>query len=488
MRNSRGYIAGAAFTALVAVMAFIIGLVIASNINFFQGKNVQESFAQENILHSVSGITEPRKNPFTPIAKEILPTVVNISAERVVKVRSPFFDFPFEEFFGGIPREFERKSQSLGSGIVFSKDGYILTNNHVIEGADKIIITFSDNTTFTDEEVEVVGTDPRTDVAVLKIKAKKNLRFARLGDSDKIEIGDWAIAFGNPFGFNQTMTVGVISAKGRTQVPLIHGPTYQDFIQTDAAINSGNSGGPLVNIDGEIIGINSAIASPSGGNVGIGFAIPINLAKSIANQLIKKGKITRGWLGVAPQELTPEIAKGFGLKDTRGVLIAKVISDSPADKGGLEDGDIIIKFDAKQVEDLSKFRFMVAEAEPGKRVKIAIIRNGKERKITVKIGKMSGDEEIAKKGNNEKGWLGLTVADMDPGSKETGVTVKKAESKSSADNAGIEAEDIIKRIGNIFIRDSRDYEKAKKVYEESSHITFQIKKPDGYIIFLAVEQ
>ena len=257
MRNSRGYIAGAAFTALVAVMAFIMGLVIASNINFFQGKNVQESFAQEDILHSVSGITEPRKNPFTPIAKEILPTVVNISAERVVKVRSPFFDFPFEEFFGGIPRELERKSQSLGSGIVFSKDGYILTNNHVIEGADKIIISFSDNTIFTDEEVEVVGTDPRTDVAVLKIKAKSNLQYARLGDSDKIEIGDWAIAFGNPFGFNQSMTVGVISAKGRTQVPLIHGPTYQDFIQTDAAINSGNSGGPLVNIDGEIIGINS---------------------------------------------------------------------------------------------------------------------------------------------------------------------------------------------------------------------------------------
>ena len=487
MKNNRGYIAGAAFTALVAVMAFIMGLVIASNINIFQGKNTQEIIAQENISLQASPIISPQKSPFTSIAKEILPAVVNISAERIIKVKSPFFDFPFEEFFGGVPREFERKAKSLGSGVVFSKEGYILTNNHVVANADKIIITFSDNTTFKGEEVEVVGTDPRTDVAVLKISSKSDFPFARLGDSDRIEIGDWAIAFGSPFGFSQSMTGGIISAKGRTHVPLRSGPTYQDFIQTDAAINSGNSGGPLVNINGEVIGINTAIASPTGGNVGIGFAIPMNLVKSIADQLINKGKIERGWLGISMQELTSDIAKGFGLKDTKGVIVAKILSESPAEKGGLKDGDIIINFDGKPVEDMEKFRFTVADTEPGKRVKIVVIREEKKKTLTVKIGEMEDLTQIVKSGKDENGWIGLSIKEMGPESEEQGVIITKVDSNSPSDNADIEAGDIIKRIGNLYIHNIEDYKKAKSKYKEFAHITLQIKKRTGSIIFVAVK-
>lgn len=487
MRSNRGYIPGAAFTALVAVMAFIIGLVIASNINILPGDGPTESVAQENVQLDKRDISTDMKSPFTSIAKQVMPSVVNISAERIVKVRTPFFDFPFEEFFGEVPRELKRKAQSLGSGIIYSEDGYILTNNHVVAGADKIIITLQDNTIFQGKEIEVVGTDPRTDVAVLKINAKKKFQVAKFGDSDNLEIGDWAIAFGSPFGFKQTMTVGIISATGRTHVPLSHGPTYQDFIQTDAAINSGNSGGPLVNIMGKVIGINTAIASPSGGNVGIGFAIPINLAKSIANQIINEGRIIRGWLGVSIQQLTPEIAKGLNLEVTEGVIIAKVLENSPADDAGLKDGDIIVKFDGEKVSDMEKFRFTVAETKPSERIQITVIRDNVKRNFTVKIGEMPGEDKIAEKGEKEKEWLGLYVDELQSDSGGSGVIVNIVEDGSPADEAGINKGDIIKRIGNIFIHSLSDYNRAKKAYNEYSHITFQIKKPNGYIVFVAVK-
>jgi serine protease Do len=488
MKSNRGYIPGAAFTALVAVMAFIIGLVIASNINIFPGDNPAKSIAQENTPLEKQDINNDMQSPFTSIAKQVMPSVVNISAERIVKVRTPLFDFPFEDFFGEFPKELERKAKSLGSGIIYSEDGYILTNNHVVTGADKIIVTLQDNTTFQGKDVEVVGTDPRTDVAILKINAKRKFHNAKFGDSDNIEIGDWAIAFGSPFGFNQTMTVGIISAKGRTHVPLSHGPTYQDFIQTDAAINSGNSGGPLVNINGKVIGINTAIASPSGGNVGIGFAIPINLAKSIANQIINQGRIIRGWLGVSIQQLTTEIAQGLNLEVSEGVIIAKVLQNSPADKAGLKDGDIIVKFDGEKVYDMEKFRFKVAETKPGEKVLITVIRDNRKRNFTVKIGEMPGEEKIAEREEKSQEWLGLYVDELESDSGESGVTVNMVADGSPADEAGIEKGDIIKRIGNIFIHSLSDYYRAKKAYNEYSHITFQIKKPNGYIVFVAIKQ
>ena len=488
MTRNKGYIAGASFTALVAIMAFIIGLVIASNINIFQGRNTEESIAQEPPYHPTANPEEYRKSPFTPIAKEVLPAVVNISAERIITVRTPLFPFPFEEFFGEMPKEYERKAQSLGSGIIISKDGYVITNNHVVEHADKIIITLADNTTYKNKDVVVIGTDPRTDIAVLRIEAKDPLPFARLGNSDEIDIGDWAIAFGSPFGFSQTMTVGVISAKGRTHIPLSHGPTFQDFIQTDAAINSGNSGGPLVNINGEVIGINSVIASPSGGNVGIGFAIPINLARSVADELIEEGKITRGWLGVSIQELTPEIAKGFGLNNTKGVIISKVLDDSPAEKGGLKEGDIIVGFNSEKVENMERFRFSVAGTAPNSKIKVKVIRDKKERNITVRVGEMPDETAVSRKEKPAEEWIGLAVDDLGSHPSEYGVVATRVETGSPADDAGIEPGDIIKRIGNIYIRTMDDYHDAKRELKHASPITFQLKKPDGYMVFVAVEQ
>jgi serine protease Do len=488
--NKSGYISGAAFTALVAVMAFIMGLIIASNINIFQGRNTDDIIAKENLDLPLSGLGSGYQSPFSPIAKEILPAVVNISAERIIKVKSPFYDFPFpfEEFFGQPPQELERKAQSLGSGIIISKEGYLITNNHVIAGADNIIITLADNSTFMGDDIEIIGTDPSTDVAVLKIKTKKKMDYAHLGNSDEIEIGDWAIAFGSPFGFSQTMTVGVISAKGRSHVPLSHGPTYQDFIQTDAAINSGNSGGPLVNIKGEVIGINTAIASPSGGNVGIGFAIPINMVWSVAEQLIKEGKITRGWLGISIQELTPEIAKGLGLDISAGVIVAKVLENSPAEKGGLRDGDIIIEFNNKPVKDIDRFSLDVASLEPKSKVKVVAMREDKKRTFTITIGEMPNETDGSGETNDDTEWLGLTVGNISKSSGEPGVLVKKVKTNSPAARATIEAGDVIKRIGNVYIRDIKDYKEAKKVYEEYSYITFQIKKKTGKIVFVALEQ
>lgn len=488
MTRNKGYVAGAAFTALVAVMAFIMGLVIASNINIFQGRNTEESIAQEPSYHSMEDLASSRKSPFTPIAKEVLPAVVNISAERIITVRTPLFPFPFEEFFGEVPREYERKAQSLGSGIIISKDGYLITNNHVVEHADKIIITLADNTTYKNESVEVIGMDPKTDIAVLRIKADQSLPFARLGNSDEIEIGDWAIAFGSPFGFSQTMTVGVISAKGRTHVPLRHGPAFQDFIQTDAAINSGNSGGPLVNIDGEVIGINAAIASPSGGNVGIGFAIPINLARSIANELIEEGKITRGWLGVSIQELTPQIAQGLGLDESGGVIVSRVLEDSPAEAAGLREGDIIIAFNGEKVDNMEQFRFSVAATAPNAKVKIRVVREKKERNLTVKIGEMPDETAVSRNERDVGEWLGLFVDTPGTHAGETGVVVTRIETGSPADDAGIEPGDVIKRIGTHPIRSMDDYDDAKRALKDASPITFQLKKPDGYVVFVAVEQ
>lgn len=488
MTRNKGYIAGASFTAFVAVMAFIMGLVIASNINIFQGRNTGESIAQEPSYPSVENMGAYGKSPFTAIAKEVLPAVVNISAERIITVRTPLFPFPFEEFFGEVPKEYERKAQSLGSGIIISRDGYLITNNHVVEHADKIIITLADNTTYKNDDVEIIGADPKTDVAVLRIRTKDPLPFARMGNSDEIEIGDWAIAFGSPFGFSQTMTVGVISAKGRTHVPLSHGPTFQDFIQTDAAINSGNSGGPLVNIEGEVIGINSAIASPSGGNVGIGFAIPINLAHSIADELIKEGKITRGWLGVSIQELTPEIAKGLGLNVTNGVIIGRVVEDSPAEKGGIKEGDIIVGFNGKKVESMEQFRFAVAATAPNSKVKVEVIREKKEKDLVIRIGEMPDETAVSRKENKVEDWIGLSVDNLGPNAGESGVVVTRVESGSPADDAGIEPGDIIKRIGNFYIRSTDDYNGAKHELNKTSPITFQLKKPDGYMVFVAVEQ
>ena len=329
----------------------------------------------------------PKPFSFADIVRKEKPAVVNISTtqkgsrgEGVLPEDHP----PLGDFFGNtLPKEF--RGQSLGSGFIIKKDGLILTNNHVIEKAEKIVVRLSDEREF---EAKVVGRDEKTDLALIKITDHQDLPVVRLGDSDQLDVGEWVIAIGNPFGLEQTVTVGIVSAKGRA---IGNGP-FEDYIQTDASINPGNSGGPLFNINGEVVGINTAM-NPSG--QGIGFAIPINPVKKILGQLETNGKISRGWLGVMIQELNEDLARSFHLKDKNGALISEVFENSPATKAGLERGDVIVEFDGKKIVQMRMLPLIVASTPIGKEVKLKAIRNGKEQTLTVKIGLM--DEKETKK-------------------------------------------------------------------------------------------
>src|SRR5436190_18874708 len=319
---------------------------------------------------------------FSPVVKKVAPSVVNVFTTKTVRNPmpeiTPFFDDPFfrrvfGQPFGGEagrrqPRTF--KERSLGSGVIVTKDGYILTNNHVVDGADEIkVAREKEKKQYT---AKVVGRDPKTDIAVLKIEAK-DLPFITFADSDKIEVGDVVLALGNPFGIGQTVTLGIVSATGRGGM---HIEDYEDFIQTDAAINPGNSGGALVDAEGRLIGVNTAILSRSGGNQGVGFAIPANLARSVMDQIIEKGKVERGFLGVKLQDLTPEFAQQFNVPENSGALVGDVTPDSPAEKAGIKTGDIIVEFDGKDVRDSRHLKLQVAQTHPGKTVPVKVLRDG----------------------------------------------------------------------------------------------------------------
>ncbi|HZW36042.1 MAG TPA: Do family serine endopeptidase, partial [Candidatus Deferrimicrobiaceae bacterium] len=344
--------------------------------------------------------------------KEVSPAVVNISTTQVVRfnrprMRNPFGQQdPFEDFwnnfFGNMPRE--QKRRSLGSGFIVSEDGYILTNAHVVEKADEVTVTLLDKEEF---KAQVVGTDPKTDIALIKIKAGKKLPFVHLGDSEKLEIGEWVLAIGNPFGLGHTVTAGIVSAKGR----IIGSGPYDDFIQTDASINPGNSGGPLFNLKGEVVGINTAIIQ---GGQGIGFATPIHLAKAILGQLKEKGKVTRGWLGVYIQKLTPEMAESLKVPGKKGALVADVTKDGPAAKAGIRSGDVIVAFNGKPVNDEHELPQIVAVTPPGKKADIKVIREGKEISIPVTIGEMEGEPGKRAGTQDLTKGLGLTVQDISP--------------------------------------------------------------------------
>ncbi len=486
--------------ALVFFLGLVAGFILTARLNL---SPVSIAETTSELQQATQG--EFVHSPFVKVAKEVMPAVVNIAAEKIYKERELPFRFeykgPFEEFFKKF-FEFEpyripeHKAQALGSGFIFKRKGneyYILTNNHVIRGADKIIVRLSDKTEYKGKDVEIVGKDPRTDIAVLKIKSNKELPVAKLGDSDQIEVGDWAIAIGNPFGLDRTVTVGVISAKGRSGIRLPEGPDYQDFIQTDAAINFGNSGGPLVNIKGEVIGINTAITTPSGGFIGIGFAIPINLAKYIAEQLIEKGKVSRGYIGVRIQDVTPELAEAYGLEKPMGALIVEVEKGTPAEKAGLKEGDLIIEYNGKPVEDMQSLRLMVAETEPGTEVTLKIIReDGSKKEIKLKLAEYPSEEEIAAtegewEESAEKGevsWLGMKVVDARSEeakqmgvSKEKGVVVVDVDIDGKAADAGIQKGDVIYKVGSVKIKSLDDFEKAKEKYKDSKKpVVIYLKK------------
>lgn len=354
------------------------------------------------------------------VAEQAKPAIVNISTSRMVKAqRHPFFDDPFfRRFFGEeFQREQKRKVTNLGSGVIATSDGYILTNNHVIEGAEDILVKLSNNKEY---KGRVIGTDKRSDLAVIKID-ENNLPTIKWGDSDKLRVGEIVLAVGNPYGLNQTITMGIVSALGRSGIGITD---YEDFIQTDAAINPGNSGGALINIKGELVGINTAIFSTTGGYQGIGFAIPVNMAKNIMNSIINKGKVIRGWLGVHIQALTPELVKQFNLQEDKGVLLSEVVEGGPADKGGLKRGDVIVEFDNKKVDSPITLRNMVASTIPGQTVTVRVIRDGKPLNIRVIIAELPADPQ-ASAGELANSFRGITVQDIsDEILKKFGITRK----------------------------------------------------------------
>jgi serine protease Do len=416
---------------------------------------------------------------FAKVAEAIKPAVVNITTTGRAggPMRTPFEEFFGEEFFkrffGDAPERIPQRS--LGSGVIVDATGIALTNAHVVESARDIeVVTLDGNK----HKAKVVGTDKKTDLAVLKLDdGKGGFNHARLGDSDKMQVGDWVIAVGSPFGLQATVTAGIVSAKARQ---LGQGP-FDDFIQTDAAINPGNSGGPLVNMQGEVIGINTAIVA---GGTGIGFAIPSNLARKIYTELNAKGKVTRGWLGVAIQPLTPELAKSFGTKDTKGVLISDVIADSPAAKAGLQPGDILLEFDGKKMEVPGDLQRAVGFTAPGAGAKMKILREKSERTVEVKIGEASEEREVASRpGQPGPTSLGLEVRPVTPEIARQlnlraaeGVVVVRVDDESPAAAAGIQRGDVVREINRQRIRTIGDFEKATKDAKEGDRMTVLLQR------------
>lgn len=468
----------------VALCSLLIGLVIASKLNLTPLINAvtEKNEGKKTSFNSTEGL-----RTFVELAKEMKPIAVNISTSKTIKRKTfrpfpspfgdedPFRDFFgddfFERFFGQMPKEY--KQRSLGSGFIIDEDGYILTNNHVVEGADEIKVRLSDKHEF---DAKIVGRDPKTDIALIKIKSSHGLPIARLGDSDKLEVGEWVMAIGNPFGLEQTVTVGIVSAKGR----VIGSGPYDDFIQTDASINPGNSGGPLINVRGEVIGINTAIIA---GGQGIGFAIPINMAKNIIGQLKEKGKVTRGWLGVTVQTVTPELAKSFGLKEGKGALVADVTKGSPADVAGIEQGDVIIEFNGKEIEEMNALPRLVAETPVGKKVKVVVIRNGARKELTVKVGELTEEREEMQLAERETDKLGLVVSNITSEIAErlnvkvgSGVVVTEVEEGSPADEAGIRRGDIIKEVNKTPVKNVKEYNLAIKKALKDENILLLIKR------------
>jgi serine protease Do len=441
----------------------------------------------------------PSRTSFAPVVKKVLPAVVNVSSSRVSKTPAGFFeqmpDDPlFRQFFGGgdngqfhAPRQAPRREKGLGSGVIMTPDGYIVTNNHVVDGATDVQVTLGDKRDF---KAKVVGTDPKSDVAVLKIDAT-NLPSITVGDSTKVQVGDYALAIGNPFGVGQTVTMGIVSATGRSHLGI---EDYEDFIQTDAPINPGNSGGALVNDRGELIGINTAIlAHGAEGNQGIGFAIPANMARNVMEQIVQNGKVTRAYLGIVPQDVTPAIAKAFGQKEPRGALVGDVSANSPAQKSGLKNGDIILDVNGKPVAGSNDLRMTISMMAPDSTVKLNVLRNGAEREVAVKLGELPATEAtVERQGKGSKSALsGVSVEDLDARSASAlglppdsqGVVVTNVEPSSQAAEAGLRRGDVIQEVNRRPVRNTADFERAMAGSKEDSLL---LVNRHGSTMYLAV--
>ncbi len=453
----------------VALLSFWIGMMVSSSstINPDMPALAKEALAQNS--------ADPAQDSqvFVSLAEKLMPATVNISTSTAPKrkmqqyhnfqgderLREFFGDDFFEKFFDQMPPG-DTPSKSLGSGFIIDKEGYIITNNHVIEGADEIKVKLSDKEEF---DATIVGKDRKTDIALIKITPPPGLPVVTLGDSDNLKVGEWVMAIGNPFGLDQTVTVGIVSAKWRK---LGMGP-YEDFIQTDAAINQGNSGGPLFNTRGEVVGVNTAIFSTSGGNIGIGFATPINLAKSVVKQLKEKGRVVRGWLGVIVQTVTPDLAKSFGLDQKEGALVADIDAAGPAAASGIKKGDIIVAFNGTPIKEMDQLPLLVAQTPIGSKGELDIIRDGKKISKTVEIGELKDEEGMAEEDKGGSDDIGMELSDITDAlarrydiKKEDGVLVTNVEPASPAALAGVRPGDVITQVNRKDILNLEAYNRC----------------------------
>ncbi|MBP1751677.1 MAG: degQ [Geobacteraceae bacterium] len=444
---------------------------------------------EEPLFYESGRVQAPVKEParevvatqqaFIAGVQKVTPSVVNISTIGKKKIVRPMFEFSpfFDDFLKENPQF--RRDRSLGSGFIINREGYILTNDHVVRDAETIKVRLSNEKVY---DGRVVGSDPKTDIAVIKIHASEELPVAVLGDSDKLEVGQWAIAIGNPFGLSRTVTVGVVSATGRSGMGI---ETYEDFIQTDAAINPGNSGGPLLNVHGEVIGINTAIVAAG---QGIGFAIPVNMVKQIIPQLIRKGSVSRGWLGVSIQPVTEELARSFGLKSASGALVSEVMAGSPAAKAGIRQGDVIVRFAGKPVKDVQHLQRLVAETPIGGKAEAEFFRAGKLLKLSVVVGSAESQEALQARSGDAvpSSLLGMTVEDL-PRDMRTqgigGVLVTGVEDGSMAAEAGIQGGDIIVAVDQKRIANLSEYVRAMKDAEKKGSVALLVKRGGASIYF-----
>jgi serine protease Do len=440
-------------------------------------------------------------NAFTDVSRRALPAVVFITVEKTTQSQSPFSNNPFdlfgEEFFerffgrrlpeGRQPREFRQQGQ--GSGFLIAPDGLILTNHHVVGEADRVTVKLSDGREF---PAKTIGTDPASDVAVIKIEST-GLPILPLGNSDAIEVGDWVIAAGNPFGLTQSITVGVVSAKGRSRLGITD---FEDFIQTDAAINPGNSGGPLLNLRGEVVGVNTAIFSRSGGYMGIGFAIPINMVKGIKDQLVTQGKVVRGYMGVRIQELTRDLAESLRIQTSEGALVADVSPGSPADKAGIKRGDVITSFNGHPVQDPGQLRNMVAMTAPGTKARLQIMRDNRRQELTVTLGELPREQQTAQaRGGGEAESptkLGFNVQNLTPelarqlGYESTeGVVVTQVDPDSEAYQAGVRRGMVIRQVNRQDIHNTEEFRRALRQSDQSKRVLLLVQDQEAthYITF-----
>lgn len=451
----------------VAFVFIMAGFGIASN---FHWKTASETNPMSNAMQA-RAVTPAAPSSFADLAKKLSPTVVNVRVTKVEKVghfQMPQIPYgPFGDFFRQFPNRAplqpeDRKVQGAGSGVIISADGYILTNSHVVEGAKEVIVTLADKQEY---RAQIVGRDPKTDLAVLKVEPKAPVPAATMGDSDQLQVGDWVLAIGNPFGLSHTVTSGIVSAKGR----VIGAGPYDNFIQTDASINPGNSGGPLYNMKGEVVGINTAII-PQG--QGIGFAIPIDTAKPLIPQLVAKGEVTRGYLGVNIQSITPELAKALNLKEDRGVLVAGVTERSPAERAGIRRGDVIVSYNKKEISEARDLSAMVAQTQVGQETPVAVLRDGTKHDLTVKIGKLPSEKtEEEQAGQPATGRWGLMLQDLTPqmanrlGVRDgQGVAVVGVQDETPAAKAGIQEGDIILEVNRHAVH---SVEEAKETIAKS---------------------